>query len=97
MSRGGIGTLFKFVIDFIYCFLFFVVLDVILFCKDINYIKNVESYLKYEIKEGNYKNFKDEKVTVIVENNGKYYILLKRNSLLKLECFKIIEYGGIVC
>lgn len=89
----------KFIINFFFVIAFFVVLEGLLYIKDYNEVVVLDLYIRYDIKHKNITSFSNEKYRVNIEcgeKEIKYQISYNRDSVLKLEMLKIIEYGGIV-
>ena len=93
--EGGYGVLVKFLENFICIFIFFVLLEGLLYFKDYNELMIIDNYLRYEIKNKELMSFSNERYEVII-NDNEYSLILKRDSLFEFEWCKKIEYNGIV-
>ena len=67
--EGGYGVLVKFLENFICIFIFFVLLEGLLYFKDYNELMIIDNYLRYEIKNKELMSFSNERYEVIINDN----------------------------
>jgi len=88
--------LFKFITNFIFVIVFFILLESLLYYKDYSEVKIISEYIKYEIENNDISSFSSENYKVIVKEDKSYDIIFYRNSMFAFSRYKIIKYDGIV-
>lgn len=89
----------KFVEKFICLIVCLFLMEMSLYIKDSNEVFHLSNFIKYDIKQGNINNIKNNKYEVYFSEEDqviKYEIVYYRNPLLKIRKFKNIRYYGEV-
>ena len=86
----------KFIINYLIVLFSFVIFEGILYLKDYNNLLMWNCYIKHEITNNELKSFSNGDLKFEIGKDGKYSIVLKRESLFSIKRYKKIKYNGIV-
>lgn len=92
--------MFKFIINFIYFIICFLLIEYISYTKDYNEFLIVKNNIIYDIKNNNLQSFKTYKYSVCISYNENLEVFLdityNRNSFFNIKALKKIKYHRLV-
>lgn len=89
----------KFIKNFMYVLVVFIVFEILLYIKDYNEVKVIEIYIKHDIITNNFIDINNEKYIINIsykEEKINYQIIYDRNTIFKFNFLKKINHHGII-